>query len=69
MHDQFAHIVRQTGPPAAAKLRLLRKRLDLVTELLAEPARPGRIVLANIGQDGVQVLARLYSRLKSAQIQ
>lgn len=59
MRHQFAHIVRQAGTPGATKLRVPCKRPGLVAQLLAEPARLDRVVLADVGHDGAQILAGL----------
>ena len=63
MHHQLAHRVRQAGAPGAAKLRVLCKRLGPVAQLLAEAARRVRIVPADVGHNGTQILASLWPPL------
>jgi hypothetical protein len=61
MYHQLAHVVRQAGPAAAAKLRVLYKGPGFIAQLLTEAFGPPRIVLADIGHDGAQILARISS--------
>ena len=51
MRDQLAHALRQARTARAPQLGVLRERLGLVTQLLAEGLGPGRIVATNVLDD------------------
>lgn len=58
MYHPFAPVVRQDRPAVAAKLRVPCKRLGFIVQLFAKAFGPPRIVPADTGHDGAQILAR-----------
>ena len=69
MRDQLAHAFWQARTPRAPQLGVLRERLGLVTQLLAEGLGPGRIVATNVLDDSPQILVRLGPPFDAVQSQ